>query len=95
MIANGFLNDVVFDDSWWKGGKFDMKSLERVHAMFRGRPYAMKYYLTYHNVMPTWGTPSKYGNKEESEALYRECLERGVTWEKATGYKEPPKDVVL
>lgn len=43
--------------------------------------------------------PSGYppGVKEHGGviAVYKECIEKGVTWEKLLNYKEPSKDTIL
>ncbi len=95
MIQGGFFNDVTFEDSWWMGGTFDMRRLEELWRIFKGRPYAMKYNLKHHGIMPTWGVPAECETVEESEEIYKRCLGENITWEKAIGHKEPPANVLL
>lgn len=38
-----------------------------------------------------------YGVKQRGGviAVYKECIEKGVTWEELLNYKEPPEDVII
>jgi len=94
-IEEGFFDDVEFGDEWWVGDKFDLKRLADRWTLFANRPYAFKYSLIYRNIMPTWGVSSEYKDREKSEQVYKECLERGITWQERIGYKEPDEDQLL
>lgn len=44
--------------------------------------------------VPT-GYPSGVEERGGVIAVYKECIEKGVTWEELLNYKEPPEDVIL
>ena len=95
LVDGGFFDDITFDNSWWRGGRFDMQRLEELYRIFSGRPYALKYNLKHQGMMPTWGIPRECKTVEGSEKIYEKCLKENITWEKAIGYKEPAGDILL
>ena len=60
------------------------------------RPYATKYCMihgAWKMMSKEWGPPLK--QYEDQEEVYKECLERGCTWEELLDFKGYDPDIVL
>ena len=88
LLDSGFFDGVNMDS------KFSVEGLQRLWEMFRGRKYALKYYLLHHSIAPTFGS-EEMQNAERAEEVYKKALEEDKTWQEVIGYKETGKDVLL
>ena len=86
LLNDGFFSDVPFGDNYVStDGKLLFENLQKVYDMFGRRKYQTKYYLFHHNIVPTMGVPNAPKSPEAREAMYRDCLRRGITWEEYLG----------
>ena len=86
------LNEDFFDGADMDG--ISAQRLQGLWEMFGGQKYKLKYYLTRHEIAPTWGS-EEMNDRKKSEEVYKEALESGKTWQEITGYKEPPEKDLL
>ena len=95
LCKSGFFNDVRDFDKQFvkKNGQVDLDRLYQLWERFSFGRYTLKYYLIHKELMPTFGGISRYVTRPE--ALYRECIEKNITWKEVPEYQEPPDDALF
>jgi len=87
LLQSGFLNGVDFGPYAEENGRIKFGEIRDLFISCKCRKYALKYFLVHHNLMSEWEAPSEYRDPDKAETVYKDCLEKGVTWETLTGYK--------